>query len=459
MVAASVTNSSVTRDQEKFLASKLIARATLKMVAASLCDKVKMKEGAGLTAYFVRYSRMNVALTSLTEGTTPSAGQSISLEEFTTTMDQWGDFIVLSDVSELTAKHPLAQECLNLLADSAQRVIDREIQKVWLAGTNVQYGDGSVTSRSAITTSLIMNNATIERALVTMQNNGAPERGGPADMDFTTNNTSNARIGKGYYVAVSGPEVIQDLQASSTSFGTFASVATYANAQALYAGEVGIWKGVRWVGTNFIPRFRLLGNTTTAVVSGNAFGTGTTPVVTAVDGGGSLTSATTYFFKVSRKDKTRGFEEFISIEHTMDSAATANNESFTFNFSSLTAGYVYNLYFGSSTGDANLKLHTENIEVGTTVTVTTVPSSTTTAPANVGNDAGTGRTVHPVYILGAEACKWTSLQELKVLRGGGVATEADPLAQRKTIGYKFMAKALICDQTRLLRVEVYSAKS
>jgi hypothetical protein len=61
--------------------------------------------------------------------------------------------------------------------------------------------------------------------------------------------------------------------------------------------------------------------------------------------------------------------------------------------------------------------------------------------------------------MGAGACSWTSLQDLQVLRGGGVASDSDPLAQRRTLGYKFMAKALVPDSTRLLRIEVYSAQS
>ena len=46
------------------------------------------------------------------------------------------------------------QQATELLADNAQRVIDREVQKVWLAGTNVFYGDNTVTSRGAITSAV-----------------------------------------------------------------------------------------------------------------------------------------------------------------------------------------------------------------------------------------------------------------------------------------------------------------
>src|SRR5690349_19395748 len=121
-----ITNSTITYDQEKFLVNKLLDRSLLRLVMGGLCDNISMKDGAGLTAYMVRYKRMNVPLATLTEGTTPS-GSSFELEQVTVTLDQWGDFLELTDVAQLTAKHPLMTQCTELLADNAARVMDREI--------------------------------------------------------------------------------------------------------------------------------------------------------------------------------------------------------------------------------------------------------------------------------------------------------------------------------------------
>jgi N4-gp56 family major capsid protein len=451
-MANEVLSSTTSTDQEKFLASKLISRSLQKLVAASVCDKVEQKKGAGLTAYFVRYKRMNVPLVPISEGVDP-ANSSFQLEQVTVTPDQWGDVITITDVAELTTSHPLLQQAQELLSDNAQRVLDREVQIVWLSGTNVQYGDASVTSRRAITTSMKISDSLITRARVGLADGGAPPRGGPSGGQRVTDATGTLNSGQSY-LGIAGVQLMGDIMTAGTSLGTWASVAMYANQKALYNAEVGTWLGIRWVETNFIPKYKMLGNTTAAVASGSAFGTDT-PLVTAVDGGGTLTSATGYFFKVTRKDKLRGFEEEISIEHSMTSTATGNNESFTFNFAGLTAGYVYNLYFGATTGDANLKLHTANIEVGTTVTVAAVPASTQTPPDNV-NPTGTP-TVHVVYIHGAESTNWLGLQDLKVyLTDAGRPTTDNPLLLRRKLGYKFMGKAMIRDQTRLLRLELAS---
>ncbi len=445
------STSTLSYDRDKFLAAKLLERAYLKLVAASVCDKVDQPKGTGTTAYFVRYTRMYVPVTSLTEGTDPN-DSTISLEEVTATLDQWGDVLTLTDVAVLTTKHPLMQIAMELLSDNAQRVIDREIQMVWLAGTNVSYA-GTATTRATIGATDYVTDTLLHKARISLLTNGAPPRDGPANMSQNANgkNATGNLQGGSAYLAICGPEVTGDIMATAATSGLWAAVAQYQSKMAVYNAEVGTYLGFRWVETNFIPRFKILGNTTTAVASGATIGTGG-PTVTAVDGGGTLTSATTYYYKVTRKSRTRGFEEDISIEHTTASAATGDNESFTFAFPS-TAGYVYSLYFGSSTGDANLKLVAANIAASTTTTVTAVPSSTTTAPANI---ATTATAIHPIYIHAKGSCNWVGLQDLQVMTSKDEATTENPLKLRRTVGYKFMAKAMLPDQNRLLRLEVSS---
>jgi N4-gp56 family major capsid protein len=449
-MAGELTGSSFSTDQEKFLAAKLIKRSYLKLVMGSLCDKVQQPEGAGLAAYFVRYKRMNVPLTPLADDGADPTNSSFTLDQQTVTLDEWGDVVTITNVAQLTTKHPLIQQAISVLADNAARVMDREITIVMLANTNVQYGTGAA-SRTTLGTSDIISNITMNKARINFVNAGAPPRGsGGQD---ATQIEAKGQVFNSAYVAVCGPEVIGDIMAPGTSLGTWAAAATYANAKSLYSAEVGTWLNIRWVETNFIPRFRILGSTTTAVSSAAAFGTDT-PVVTAVDGGGSLTSSTTYYFKVTRKDLLRGFEEDISIEHTMASTATGNNESFTFNFSSLTAGYVYNLYFGSATGDVNLKQYaTTNIAVGTTVTVASVPSTTITPPAS---NATTVTTVYPIFLVADEAMNWVGFFGIRTYITKDESIVGNVLRRRRSLGWSFFGKAMVRDSTRLLRIEVAS---
>ncbi|MFT3866846.1 MAG: N4-gp56 family major capsid protein [Solirubrobacterales bacterium] len=452
-----IGNSNISLDQEKYLVKKLLDRSYLRCVMASACDKIPMAEGAGLVAYMVRYERMNVPLATLTEGVTPADTSTFSLSQVTVQLDQWGDYLVLTDVAQLTAKHPLMQQAVELLADNAARVMDREITNVLLAGTNVQFGDGSVASRDTITSSMKINEQTIQRARIALVNAGAPPRG-VSQRDAKQVNASGTFQNGSLYLAIAGPEVCADIQQPSTSFGTFASVATYANSRALMNSEVGIWQGFRWVETNFIPRFSLLGNSTVAVTSGSAFGTNT-PTITSSTTGGSLAAAT-YAFKIVRKDLQRGFSENISIAHTQ-AIASGTTGSFTVSFAGLAAGFAYDVYFAKAatlTTDANLGLIASNVAVGSSVVITALAGAATqTPPQNINVTAGVSPSlVHPIFTMGEGAVAWVGFYNTKFLMTGNTPDKSDPLAQRRTAGYKFFGKAVIKDQTRLLRIEIAS---
>lgn len=463
MAATNTTNSTISLDQSKYLASKLIQRSYIKLVMAGLCDMDTMKEGAGLTAYMVRYKRMNVPVSTLVEGTAPSTASTFSLEQVTVQLDQWGDFIQISDVAQLTANHQVVQEAVKLLADNAARVMDREITIVLLSGTNVQFGDGSVTTRAAITTAMKVSENTLQKARVTLVGLGAPPRGGPAGDARQQAAQGNYQNGIAY-VAVCGPEVISDVMQPSTSFGTFASASTYANAKALFNAEIGQWLGFRFVETNFLPKFINIGAKTQTTVTGS----GGTNAGTALTGltmaqaitGGSLAQNKNYQWKITRKDLLRGFEEAITQVHLVTTQNSTATNTVTFTLPS-GGNYVYNVYFdsvaagGSANGDADLGLAFSNVAPGASVTVTGVTTLGATVPASI-NAAGDVAAIYPVFIFGEQAVAWIGFYKPKFMLTSAAAEKADPLAQFRTAAYKFFGKAVIKDQLRLLRVELAS---
>ena len=449
-----VFSSTTAADQKKYLHAKLLRNAHLTLVCRDICEKVTLPQGSGTQATFVRYQRMNLPQATITEGVDPNPS-TFTVASVTVSLDQWGDYLVLSDIVQMTTNHPVVQRALQLLADNAARVMDREVQIVWLAGTNVTLGDGTPTNRSGITAAMKMSDTILARAHVNLVDGGAAPRGGPnGAKDYTEGGeSSSSQInGSSSYIAVAGPQVLADIQAQ-TANGSWIDVSMYNNsANKIYNREVGRWMGIRWIMTNFIPKFTMLGNTTAAVASGAAFGAGT-PVVTAVATGGALPAATGYWFKVTRKRKDRGFEEDISMRHSMTSAGGVAVNSFSFNFTGLSNNYVYNVYFGTADADASLYLASSNIEAGTTVVVTAVPAGVN-PPANV--NTTDVPTIHPVYLHGADSCAWVGLQNLRVMTSKDGATTDNPLELRKTLGYKFMAKTVILNQMFMLRFEVAS---
>lgn len=446
-----IDNSVITKDQDKFLVAKLLERSYLKLTMDAVCENLLMKQGAGLTAYMVRYKRMNVKVDTLTEGETP-AQSTFELEQVTVELDQYGDYVMLTDVSLLTAKHPLMQQAQLLLADNAARVMDREITIVLLAGTNVQYFDGSIASRSEIKASNIISHDVTAKANITLVMGGASPIGGMR-VDAKKNSQPNYNASM-EYMAICGPYVKQDIMRPSSNFGSFIQNNVYnQKGSGVQLGALGKWLGFLWIETNFIPIFTLFGNKTAAAAAGAAAGGCTGVTVATLNGAGTLTASTAYYWKVVRRSKIRGFPENISMIHTTSTGV--GEDTFTFAFDS---NYYYDLYFGSAgTSDADLKL----VGMGytnETVTVLEVPTSTVTAPANirVANDDDPSA-VHIVFMSGESAVAWCGFYDTQFYVSPAGATNTDPLSQRRTVGWKFFGKAVIKNNDFFMRVEVASS--
>lgn len=444
-----ITKATTNKDQEKFLVNRLLERAYRKLVMDCVCENLTMKEGSGDTAYMVRYKTMIVPVSTLTEGVTPD-GSTIELEEVTVQLDQYGDFLMLTDVSLLTTKHPLLQQAQVLLADNAARVMDREITLVLLAGTNIQYHDGSIAARTDILASSIMTNDVVAKANITLSTGGASPVGGMRQ-DAKKNHDPNYNASLEYY-AIVGSHVKYDILRPSVNFGSFIQNNVYnQKGSGVLMGAVGKWLGCLWIETNFIPVITLFGNKTVAAAEGTDVGDCTGVDLDVSNGAGTLANLTTYYWKVVRRSKLRGFPENISIAHSTDTGAADDTMDFTFDDE-----YYYDLYFGSAAADSDLKL------VGTgyhnqTVTVLAVPTSTVTAPANIraANDNDPSA-VHIVFICGEGCVAWAGFYKTKFMVSPDGATNTDPLNQRRTVGYKFFGKAVIKNNDFMLRLELAS---
>ena len=200
------------------------------------------------------------ATTPLTEGVTPD-GKKLDWATVTATVSQYGDYVTTSDMLDMTAIDNNITEAGRVLGDQAGISLDGVVREILNAGTNVQYGDGSKTSRSAITDTDVMTVAAVKRAVTTLKR-------------------MNAKKINGDYVAIIHPDVAYDLMNDTK----WEAVATY-NPKNLYAGEIGRLYGVRFVETSEAKIFEKAGASSIDVYStlflgADAYGT------TSIDGGG-----------------------------------------------------------------------------------------------------------------------------------------------------------------------------
>lgn len=428
-----VTSTNLANDVGKFLVDKLIDRSELLMVMTQMAEKITLPNGMAKTANFIRYERMEMPMAPLTEGTTPTE-TTFSIATQSIVVDQWGLFIGLTDVAILTTKHPVLNEATQLLGDSIARVQDFVVTDALMAGTNVQYLDGTVASRAALVAANVFKSAVFNKARSTLNDAGSPPREGNV------------------FVAVCGPQVEADIiQESATN--SFASFNSYAGKiDKLEKGTVGTWLGFRVVRTNFIPKIDRFGNETVIVADAGSIGSGTSTIKIDVIAG-SLGNAT-FYWKAVRKSIQRGFSEVISIEHTTDTGAGSKGFRFT---AGAQTGYVYDIYIGSTTGDANLFLAVQNLAPGETDDVTSIPTSGNNPPPSP-SSAATAPTVHPIFCFAKQAVDHVELAKSSMMAAvtPATASDSDPLVQRRKVGSKFMAKAGIRDTNRLLRIELCS---
>ena len=222
------TQQSLSAEMKTFYEDTLIDNAEPKLVHDQFGDKYPIPKNNGKTIEFRKYAALPKALTPLTEGVTP-AGNNLSVSTKEATINQFGDYIKLSDMLQLTTIDNNVIQSTKLLGSQSGRTLDTITREIINAGTNVVYADksdGSETlSRKALTLDAELTVDTIFRAVAQLKNMNADG------------------IDGGDYVAIIHPFVAYALMTSKD----WISIHQYKNPENIYQGEIGTLGGVRFV--------------------------------------------------------------------------------------------------------------------------------------------------------------------------------------------------------------------
>lgn len=90
-----------------------------------------------------------LALTPLVEGVTP-AGNRLATQDYTCTLNQYGDYVTISDVVMDTHEDPVLTEATQIISEQAAMTIETIRFNILKAGTNVFYANGG--ARNAVNT-------------------------------------------------------------------------------------------------------------------------------------------------------------------------------------------------------------------------------------------------------------------------------------------------------------------
>lgn len=235
LFAATMTTEtgSLSAEMKTFYEKRLLDQAEPLLVHNQFGDKYPIPAGSGKKIEFRKYSALPKALTALTEGVTP-AGNSLTVTTVEGTVKQYGDWIQLSDMLQMTAIDNNVVQATKLLSSQAGRTLDTVTREVLAGGTNVIYApkvvDGAETevlSRSTLTPECVLTPFVVMRAAATLEAMNTPKINGS-------------------YVLITHPYCRETLQESPG----WVDVVKYKEGNNTFSGEIGKIGDVRVVTTS-----------------------------------------------------------------------------------------------------------------------------------------------------------------------------------------------------------------
>lgn len=399
LFALQVTNLTALEPEIKeYYDTTLIDLAEPNLVYDQFGQKVNIPEGNGKSIEFRKFDSLpDVSGNPLQEGVTP-ASTDLNVEKITATVDQYGAYVELSDMLQLTAIDPIVSETLKRQGSQAGITRDTIVRNELVAGTNVLYAPNETTevySREDLGTSSLFTADTIFRAAAILKKMDAPTIDGD-------------------YIAIMHPYVAYDFMIGAKD-RTWIDTNAYAAATKIFNGEIGKIGNVRVISSSHAKIF----------AAGKIFGSAKSVTVkTAIS---SSTTTVTINEAITSAEATAFTGPVDVYVNGVANTVTA-----------VTAG---------TAGNASLTL-------GTAVT-------SVTANAKVCGKGGTkdGNSVFATMVLGADSYGVTELEGggLEVIVNP-LGYGNDPLKQRSSVGWKttLVAKRLV--EEYMLRVETVASK-
>ena len=213
-----------------FYDKNLVLNTKPVLVHSQFGQKRNIPKNGGKRIVFRKLSPLPKATTPLTEGVTPT-GNDMTWSTLEASLEQYGDYITVSDVVQTTGIDSTLVEAGEILAMQAGETLDAISREVLNSGSNVQYAE-KAEARSALIGGEGENNDyltvnAIKKAVRTLKRN-------------------NAKKIEGYFVGIIHPDVAYDLMSDAL----WENVKTYADPEDMYNGEIGRIHGVRFVETS-----------------------------------------------------------------------------------------------------------------------------------------------------------------------------------------------------------------
>jgi N4-gp56 family major capsid protein len=306
-------DSGLSVENKTFYDMTLIDEASANLVHDQFGQKRPIPRNGGKTIDFRRFSALAKATTALDEGVTPN-GKKLVATNVTATVAQYGDYVTLSDMLDMTAIDPIVVEATKVVGRQAGLTLDTITRNIIQGGTNVFYApksDGTaVSTRSGLDATCKLTVDLVKRVVAFLKKNNAPKIGDS-------------------YVGIIHPYAAYDLMSDPE----WKYPHQYQDTANIYEGEVGKIAGVRFVETSEAKIFEG-GVFGTLIIGEGAYG------VTEITGGGletivkqlgsagsadPLNQRSTVGWKATKTAERLVEEYMVRIEHKSDFTDVAVN--------------------------------------------------------------------------------------------------------------------------------------
>ena len=258
---SATTGNDLRPEMKTFYDKNLIRLAEPLLVHDRFGQEKPIPRGNGKIIEFRKFSKLPKALTPLTEGIAPD-GQALNVTAITATVQQYGGYVKITDMLQLTAIDPIITEAMELIGQQAGRTLDTITREVLVGGTNVAYANGK-TARNALAATDTLKVIDIQKAVAALKAQDAPMLDG------------------GYYAAIIHPNVAYDLMRDPE----WIDWQKHTSPEHMYNGEIGRISNVVFFESTEAKIFEAGGASSanvyaTLIIGKNAYGK------TSIQGGG-----------------------------------------------------------------------------------------------------------------------------------------------------------------------------
>lgn len=217
-----------------YAVKKMLTRALPYLVFEKFGQSYPIPNNSTKTAKFRRYRALPLATTPLVEGVTPT-GKSLMVDDVQCTLQQYGDFVGITDVIVDTHEDPVFSEAQTVIGEQAAQTIEAVRFGVLKAGSNVQYAN-SAPNRLGLASALTLNDIKKVARGFKRQNAGMITQKVASTAAF---NTESVEPG---YIAVCHVDVENDIRA----LPGFINAKDYGSTTPM-EGEIGSVENLRFI--------------------------------------------------------------------------------------------------------------------------------------------------------------------------------------------------------------------